>query len=140
MTQEETTKFLAIVKVAYPVAYRDMDDVMKKATVRMWANDFSTIPYPIMCMAFDRFKKINKYPPTVAEMFEELRGLYAFAVGESLMATARGDKKMIQQCEYIIDHTSQFRGGGVGGLEYNCGYITDNLLAGGNEGKDLIEG
>ena len=48
MNKTEATKLLALIKIAYPTAYRDMDDASKVATVNMWQMSFPDVPYPIM--------------------------------------------------------------------------------------------
>ena len=40
MNKQEATQLLALIKVAYPTAYRDLDAATKKATVNMWAMSF----------------------------------------------------------------------------------------------------
>ena len=40
MNKQEAIQLLALIKVAYPEAYRDMDEASKKATVNMWAMSF----------------------------------------------------------------------------------------------------
>ena len=35
MTREESIKLLALIKVAYPTAYKDMDNASKQATVNI---------------------------------------------------------------------------------------------------------
>jgi hypothetical protein len=48
MTRQETVKFLAIIKVAYPTAYRDIDDDFRDATINMWQISFPKVPFLIM--------------------------------------------------------------------------------------------
>ena len=59
MNKQEAVKLLALIKVAYPTAYRDMDDATKKATVSMWQMSFPDIPYPIMEQAFNHFRMVS---------------------------------------------------------------------------------
>ena len=108
MTREESIKFLALIKVAYPTAYKDMDKESKLATVNMWQSTFPQIPLRIMEFAFDHFRRVSKFPPTVAEMYEELRGVYYRALQDSM--TNEGNKDIEQRCDWIMAYTSQFRG------------------------------
>ena len=126
MNREESIKLLALIKVAYPTAYRDMDTSSKQATVNMWHGTFGTVPYAIMEMAFDHFRRHNKFPPTVAEMYDELKGLYYRALGDISMAKQIGDTKAVARCRYVIDQTSQYRCSSDRGLNYAM--ISDNLL------------
>ena len=131
MTEKEAIKLLALIKVAYPSAYRDMDDASKRATVAMWHKTFASVPYPIMEMAYEQFRRVSKFPPTVAEMFDELEKVYYMAVEESFMASMRQDADTIRRCQFIMDHTYNLRGSSRPGLD--VGRISDNLLMGGND-------
>ena len=75
MNREESIKFLALVKVAYPNSYKDMDKASKQATVNMWQISFPHTPFDVMSMAIDNFRRKSTFPPTVAEIIEELRKL-----------------------------------------------------------------
>ena len=119
MDKTEATKLLALIKLAYPTAYRDMDKVSMVATVNMWQATFPHTPYPIMEMAFDRFRKVSKFPPTAAEMFEELSNLYHTALGELMMAQLTGDKLNKQKCQYVMKYTQDFRCGVKQSINYN---------------------
>lgn len=107
MTREETLKFLAIVKVAYPMAYKDMDKDSKLATVNMWQATFSDVPYAVMSMALDHFRKVSTFPPTVADMYRELRDLYYTAIGKAMSAVEQKGKE--QYC-LLMEYTERFRG------------------------------
>ena len=109
MNREESIKLLALIKVAYPTAYKDMDNVSKQATVNMWQTTFQTVPYHIMEMAFNRFRMASKFPPTVAEMCKELQHLHWKAIENSLLASAIGRKDDLHTYEWIMEQTSQYR-------------------------------
>ena len=72
MDNYEATKLLAMVKVAYPNSYKGMDNDSLMATVNMWAMSFPDVPYPIMEQAFNSLRMKLNFPPTVAEMAEEI--------------------------------------------------------------------
>ena len=76
MNTQEATKLLALIKVAYPNSYKGMDNASLMATVNMWAMSFPKVPYPIMEQAFNGLRMQLKFPPTVAEMAEQLRKLH----------------------------------------------------------------
>ena len=109
MTRQEAIKLLALIKVAYPTAFKDMDKESKLATVNMWQATFPDTPFVIMELAFDHFRRVSKYPPTVAEMYEELRGLYCTAVMDANIASTDGDEEKEERCMWIIKHTSRYR-------------------------------
>lgn len=137
MTEKEAIKLLALIKVAYPTAYRDMDDASKRETVAMWHKTFASVPYPIMELAFDHFRRVSKFPPTVAEMFDELEGVYYMALGELQQLTMWSDNEDAKRrCRYIVNHTQSLRGSNREML------ISGNLLVGGNgyEQQSMCEG
>ena len=109
MNKQEAVKLLALIKIAYPTAYRDMDDASKKATVNMWQMSFPDVPYPIMEQAFNHFRMVSKFPPTVAEMVEELRGIYFKAVEGALVHKSIGNEEMVNQFREIMAYTSQYK-------------------------------
>lgn len=109
MNKQEAVKLLALIKIAYPTAYRDMDEASKKATVNMWQMSFADIPYPIMESAFNHFRMVSKYPPTVAEMVEELRRIYFQAVEGALVHKSLGDEKMVNRFREIMAYTGRYK-------------------------------
>ena len=135
MNRQEAIKLLALIKVAYPSTYKDMDDASKNATVNMWHSTFSNVPYVIMEIAFDHFRRVSKFAPTPADMFDELKSLYYRAVGDALRMTDNDSR--IKQVNYVIEQTSQFRGSTTHSINY--GMITDKMLGAGTEQKYLSE-
>ena len=109
MNRQEAVKLLALIKIAYPTAYRDMDEASKKATVTMWQMSFPDVPYPIMEQAFNRFRMVSKFPPTVAEMVEELRRIYYQATEDALFCKSLGDLDRAKQYWAVIDCTARYR-------------------------------
>lgn len=109
MNKQEAVKLLALIKIAYPTAYRDMDDASKKATVNMWHMSFPEVPYPIMEQAFNHFRMVSKFPPTVAEMVEELRSIYFKAVEGALVHKSFGNEEMVNQFREIMAYTSRYK-------------------------------
>lgn len=111
MNKTEAAKLLALIKVAYPSTYKDMDDKTKIATVNMWQSTFPTVPYAIMEMAFDHFRRVSKFAPTIADMYDELKSLHYQALQE-VMTTE--DKAVKEIAKKIMQHTSQYRYGDDG--------------------------
>ena len=130
MNKQEATQLLALIKVAYPTAYRDLDAATKKATVNMWAMSFPDVPFPIMEQALAHFRMTSKFPPTVAEMVEELRHIHHQAAESALNYKALGMDEMSRKCWAIMDITSRYKDGrDLGGL--NIGSL-EGLLSGGD--------
>ena len=110
MTREESIKLLALIKVAYPAAYKDMDDATKRATVAMWHSTFVKVPYPIMEMALETFRRKSKFPPTVAEMYDEFKNLYYKSFEDLFVAKLGGDDAAAKRCKYVMSATSPYLG------------------------------
>ena len=109
MNREEAIKFLALVKVAYPTAYKDMDKESKLATVNMWHRIFVDVPFKIMEMVFERFIRTSKFPPTVSDIFDGLKALYWNTVGEENIAYQRKDADLMKRTEWVLTYTSPYR-------------------------------
>ena len=130
MNKQEAIKLLALIKVAYPTAYRDMDQASKQATVNMWAGSFPDVPYPLMEQAFNHYRLISKFPPTVAEMVDELKHIYNEAVEGALVHKGLGNQEIVDRYRMVMAYTARFKnpenlGGlnidrlpGIGGGDY----------------------
>lgn len=79
MNKSEAGQLLQLIQLAYPYAYKNMDENNCKATVRMWAASFPQVPYPIIEECFNRYRMENRYAPTVADINAELRRYHAQA-------------------------------------------------------------
>ena len=108
MNKTEATKLLALIKIAYPTAYRDMDEASKKATVNMWHMSFPDVPYPIMEQAFNHFRMVSKFPPTVAEMVEELKNIHYRATECAFIQNQMGNEEGVQQYKAIMACTKRY--------------------------------
>ena len=134
MNREEATKFLALIKIAYPKAYRNMDNDSIIATINMWHNTFSDIPYPIMEMALDHFRKISEFEPTVANIYKELKNLHYAALGDVLTSNEEGK---VNIGRYIMKHTSRFKDENIGRFEINYNSLAKKIK---NTDIQLLEG
>ena len=135
MNKQETTQLLALIKVAYPTAYRDMDVATKKATVNMWASSFPDVPYPIMEQAFNHFRMTSKFPPTVAEMVDELKQIHYQATECALLHKSFGDEELVRQYRAIMSYTARFKNGTQLGLQMSN---LPNLLSGGEGNVQML--
>ena len=128
MNKTEATKLLALIKIAYPTAYRDMDDASKRATVMMWQMSFPDVPYPIMEQAFNHYRMVSKFPPTVAEMVEELKNIHFQATECALIQQSLGNDEGVKQYRAIMQFTSRYKDDShLGGLNINT---LQGLMAG----------
>lgn len=137
MNREESIKLLALIEVAYPTAYRGMDKEIKLATVNMWQTTFPSVPYQIMEMAFNRFRMTSKFPPTVAEMAEELVNVHYQALEGAMEAYALGDKDSSIIYSEVMRITRPYKDG-----SYKDASMTSlkGMLAGGSLADVLSDG
>ena len=124
MNREEATKFLALIKIAYPKAYRNMDNDSIVATINMWHSTFVDTPYPIMEIALDHFRKISEFEPTVAGIYKELKNLHYAALGDVLTSN---EEAKVNLGRYIMQHTSRFKNENFGHYEINYNSLVKKL-------------
>ena len=128
MTEKEAIKLLALINLFYPNTYRDVDDETLAATVAVWHETFADIPYPIMEMAIDHFRKVSKFAPTFADVYDELKWVYNAALEEQFFALQfTKDQETIRRCEYIMRHTLPYKADTID-HKLNIGKISSNLL------------
>lgn len=132
MTVEESIKLLALIKLAYPNSYKDIDKDTQLATVNMWQRNFNTVPFAIMELALDHFVKISKFPPTIADMCDELKSLHYEAL-QNVLTFEDGEHRNLNK--YIMEQTKGFTERNDHRISYNK---VQNLLNGVNQ--PLIEG
>lgn len=132
MNKQEAAKLLSIIKLSYPTAYRDIDRETATATVNMWAMSFPDVPYPIIERCFNHYRMGHKFPPTVAEMVDELRHAYYQALEGAMINKSIGNAENVQHFKAIMDYTSRYKDGDVGGLDLGT---LPNMLGGDNYGQ-----
>ena len=130
MTLEESIKLLALIKLAYPNSYKDIDKDTQLATVKMWQRAFDTTPFAIMELALDHFVKASKFPPTIADICEELRGIYYEAL-QNVLTLDDGEQRNFNR--RIMQHTERF-------TERNDTRIKPSLKLLSGVNQPLIEG
>ena len=132
MTLEESARLLAMIKLAYPNSYKGIDNDTTLATVNMWHRTFKDTPYRIIEVALDHFVKGSKFPPTIADIIEELRNMY-YESTQNVLTTPDAKERDINL--YIRLHTAQYTNQNDRIIQ--CGNL-GNLLKG--ESQPLIEG
>lgn len=105
MTLEESVKMLALIKLAYPNSYKDIDKDTQLATVNMWHRNFVTVPLAIMELALEHFVKVSKFPPTIADICDELKSIHYEAL-ENVLMLEKGEERNINK--YIMKQTECF--------------------------------
>lgn len=76
MTQEETTKILAILKAAYPNSYKGMTKDEAYGVIGVWSMQFADMPYFIVAIAVNKLIGTNTFPPAIKEVKDKLRSVY----------------------------------------------------------------
>ena len=129
MNKKDAAKLLTLIKLSYPASYKDMDDEWKLATINMWATSFSDIPYILMEQGFNHYRMNHKFPPTVAEMVEELR--YIHNLAEQCVDVQRllGNGPAVEHYMAIVAVTDRYRKYDVGAP--NLGGLQGLLIGGG---------
>lgn len=115
MNKKEAAKLLTLIKLSYPASYKDMDDEWKMATINMWAASFQDVPYSLMEQGFNHYRMNHKFPPTVAEMVDELRYIHNNAETCMQVHKLLGNKQMVEHLMSVMAITDRFRTHDVGG-------------------------
>lgn len=109
MTKKDAAKLLELIQLSYPNFYKDTDDEWKRATINMWQVSFPDVPYALMESAFNHFRMVSKFPPTVAEMVEELRKMHYRATELALICKSVGEEEMVKHHKAIMQYTARFK-------------------------------
>lgn len=109
MNNQEAAKLLSLIKLSYPTAYRDIDKATANATVNMWQMSFPDVPYPIMEQAFNHFRMVSKFPPTVAEIVDELRSIHSLATENALLCKSMDNEDGVRHYRAIMECTARYK-------------------------------
>ena len=131
MTKKEAAMLLNLIKLSYPTAFRDTDDDWMVATINMWASSFSDCPYPIIEQAFNHYRMTHKFPPTVAEMVEELQHIHYEATELALLSKTMGNQQRVDQYRMVMAYTARYKDtNNLGGLNIDS---LQGRIGGGND-------
>ena len=72
MTRTETIQIMAVMRAAYPGYYRDSTGVDAQAAAALWFEMLGHHPYPLVETAVKCRISSSKWPPTVADINEEI--------------------------------------------------------------------
>ena len=95
----------------------------------MWAGSFPDVPYPIMEQAFNHYRMTSKFPPTVAEMVDELRQIHFQATESALICKSLGNEEEVKRYRAIMNFTYRYKDTSNLGLQLGS---LPNLIGGGN--------
>ena len=126
MTYKESSMFMALIKISYPTAYRDIDATFAKMTVEMWHSEFASIPYPVMQMALARHRRKSNFAPTIAEIVAQIEDIHMSAIVDNLSAKSIGDHDTMLKSKYLMEATSTIASPTRHEIDYS--YIDDSYL------------
>jgi hypothetical protein len=129
MTKKEAAKLLTLIKLSFPASYKDLDDEWMMATINMWAGSFREVPYSLMEQGFNHYRMNHKFPPTVAEMVEELRYIHNLAEQCVDIQRLLGNGPAVEHYMAIVAVTDRYRKYDVGAP--NLGDLQGLLIGGG---------
>ena len=133
MTLEESIKLLALIKLAYPNSYKDIDRETQLATVNMWHRAFEGTQFPIVQMALEHFIKGSKFPPTIADIIDELKRAH-YEAWQNVVTLPEGQTREINR--HIMSQTARYTERNDSVIHYGA---MKNLL-GGNDAHRIEEG
>lgn len=72
MTEKETAKIMAVLKVAYPRYYQGLSVEEAKQAVALWTSMLIDYQYELVSKAVKALIATEKFPPTVADVIEKI--------------------------------------------------------------------
>ena len=75
LTKQDVVKMFALVKTAYPYAYKEVDENTLDRLVDIWLECFEEYSAEIVKFAFKQSIKSCKMPPTIADVTEQIEKL-----------------------------------------------------------------
>lgn len=108
MTIQDANKLLALAKVNYSYAFKDMTNQEKVMLVNSWAFALQDIQADIVLLAFMRLLTVCKWLPTIAEIREQIQRLHSESSWE--YSNREYTPKARAAREYINHNTNHLRG------------------------------
>ncbi len=105
MTKNEMVQIMAVISAAYPRFYDKQTEADKIAALRLWYRHFEYVDYDVMFQAVDAVISKNKFPPAIAEIYENLNivlGIDNITEAEAWSCV----RKILCSCE--TDYNRQF--------------------------------
>ena len=76
MTREETVQVLALLKAAYPNAYKGMTRQEGNGVIAVWSAQFSNVPVEVVLLSINKLISTNTFPPSISEVKAKFKDLY----------------------------------------------------------------
>lgn len=137
MNKKEAAQLLAILKAAYPNHYK-MGAEEAVGVVGVWAMQFKDMPADIVAMAVNKHIAKNTFPPSIAEIKEQIHSLHfeAYAIMATRLRWESLTKEQQENVDRIYKITERYnssKGFAVPTLETMICGGNMPLLTGGNE-------
>lgn len=109
LTYDDIEKMIGLVKVNYAFAYKDFKTTDFEILIESWYEDLSKYEREFVITAFKRARRICKFPPTPADIIEQIEKILA-AFGES---DAELWQKLLENRTQCIKHINRISYGGI---------------------------
>jgi hypothetical protein len=120
---QETAKIMAVLKIAYPRYYANINMDEAKQTAKLWATMLADYSYELVSNAVKALIATNKFPPTIADVIEkihlltdepEMSELQAWtyvhkAIRNSTYNSSEEFKKLPEEIQEVIRTPEQLR-------------------------------
>lgn len=115
MTLQETQKLLVILKKAYPRYYMESTKEEVEETLMFYHDMFKDYPVEVVATALKNYVKVNKYPPTIAGIIEQIELLTDNNTAETLWtaiekAVRNSTYNSVEEFEKLPPECKQFIG------------------------------
>lgn len=108
MNTTEAAKLLALIKLAYPTAYKGYTEADAQATAIMWQQAFPHLQYRVAEIALRRHIKSSKFAPTVADIVEQLKAVHNFATDRAAVCYALRQADKGSQYDALAAATEEY--------------------------------
>ena len=106
MNINESAKILALLAANYPHYYKKLSKNETNAVCKTWNDSFDDVPAVLVLEALKNCIGKLKFPPTIADVNEELRHMYSFFLCESnnmtLTQAERSEAERMRQLLYDL--------------------------------------
>lgn len=92
MNTEETKQILAVLKAAYPSAYKDQGRDALMGILNLWTAQLANIPYGVVSLAVNGLIKTSKFLPSIAEVYDQIALMQKNANAGIMAALSIGEK------------------------------------------------
>lgn len=111
MTATESLAILAILKAAYPNAYKNVTDEDAASISAIWGAQFAEIPAKIVLIAVNKWIAANPFPPAISELKRKIESLHleAWEALQSNRICKNLSPEQIAELKQIQDVTARLR-------------------------------